>query len=129
MDDPFETKPQTRADCRSMPRPCPFVSCRHHLYLDITRQNRINVNRLVDDMPVEEALLEMPETCSLDVAEKDELPRPRDGRGYLDLPTYGEVGKLFGIKHDGVRKVELRALRKIGESEALEVFYEFFSNG
>ena len=28
-------RPQTRSDCQGGPRPCPFVSCRHHLYLDV----------------------------------------------------------------------------------------------
>src|SRR5690606_3867534 len=27
-------KPRTRAECVDGPRPCPFVSCRHHLYVD-----------------------------------------------------------------------------------------------
>src|SRR5262245_43072037 len=27
-------KPRTRADCVGGERPCPFVSCKHHLYLD-----------------------------------------------------------------------------------------------
>lgn len=27
--------PATRAACRDMPRPCPFVSCERHLYLDV----------------------------------------------------------------------------------------------
>src|SRR3954454_13361241 len=28
-------RPLTREECKSMPRPCPFVSCSHHLYLDV----------------------------------------------------------------------------------------------
>src|SRR5208337_2271584 len=30
-------RPATRADCSAVPRPCPFVSCRHNLYLDVSK--------------------------------------------------------------------------------------------
>jgi len=29
-------KPRTRAECVDGPRPCPYVSCQHHLYLDVS---------------------------------------------------------------------------------------------
>jgi len=45
---PEETKhlrPRTRADCKDAPRPCPFVSCKHHLYLDVSpRTGAIKMN-------------------------------------------------------------------------------------
>ena len=28
-------RPETRAECREEMRPCPWVACKHHLYLDI----------------------------------------------------------------------------------------------
>src|SRR6185436_9496617 len=28
-------RPKTRAECRGHARPCPWVACKHHLYLDI----------------------------------------------------------------------------------------------
>src|SRR5262249_33319259 len=28
-------RPRTRAECKTGPRPCLFVSCKHHLYLDV----------------------------------------------------------------------------------------------
>jgi len=31
-------RPGCRQECQSMPRPCPFVSCSHHLYLDVNPQ-------------------------------------------------------------------------------------------
>lgn len=30
-------RPRTRGDCLTMPRPCPWVGCRHHLLLDVAR--------------------------------------------------------------------------------------------
>jgi hypothetical protein len=29
------TRPRTRGECRDAERPCPFVACKHHLYLDV----------------------------------------------------------------------------------------------
>lgn len=36
------SRPRTRGDCFRLPRPCPFVGCRHHLYLDV-RRDRVSV--------------------------------------------------------------------------------------
>ena len=37
--------PETRADCVGGARPCPFVSCKHHLYLDVSaRTGAIKLN-------------------------------------------------------------------------------------
>jgi transposase-like protein len=30
-----ETRPRTRAECENRPRPCPWVSCKYHLFLDV----------------------------------------------------------------------------------------------
>src|SRR5262249_28750008 len=30
-----EPRPRTRAECAEGQRPCPWVSCKHHLYLDV----------------------------------------------------------------------------------------------
>src|SRR6185312_934329 len=35
---PDVDRPMTREACASMPRPCPFVSCSHHLYLDVNQE-------------------------------------------------------------------------------------------
>lgn len=32
-----DEKPKYRAECHDMPRPCPFVSCRYHLQLDVSK--------------------------------------------------------------------------------------------
>lgn len=56
-------RPRTRGDCLNMPRPCPFVSCEHHLYLDVNRAGSIRLNFPGLDFD------EIGETCSLDVAD------------------------------------------------------------
>ena len=58
-------RPRTRAECADAPRPCPWVACKHHLYLDINpRTGSIKIN-FPDLEP-----WELPHTCALDVAEQ-----------------------------------------------------------
>ena len=36
-------KPRSREECLEGPRPCPFVSCKHHLFIDVSpRTGAIN---------------------------------------------------------------------------------------
>ena len=37
-------RPQVREDCRNKARPCLYVSCTHHLYLDVTSKGSIVFN-------------------------------------------------------------------------------------
>src|ERR1700712_3156790 len=38
-------KPATRAECAEGPRPCPYVSCKHHLFIDVSpRTGAIKLN-------------------------------------------------------------------------------------
>jgi len=85
-------RPKTRGECRDADRPCPWVSCRHHLYLEITHTGRISLNfpKLEPD--------ELVETCSLDVAERS------------SPLTLGAVGNLLNITRERARQLETRAL-------------------
>lgn len=56
-------RPKTRADCINGPRPCPFVGCKYHLYLDVHVCGSIKLN-FPDKEP-----WELEETCALDVAD------------------------------------------------------------
>jgi hypothetical protein len=73
-------------------RPCPWVSCTHHLYLDVLDRGSIRFN-----FPSKEPW-EMTESCTLDVAE-------RDGA------TLDEVGKTINITRERVRQLIEQALR------------------
>ena len=57
-------RPRTRGDCENGPRPCPWVSCRHHLALDVSKGGHLKLNfpHLEPD--------EIEESCSLDVADR-----------------------------------------------------------
>ena len=88
-------KPRTRAECAEGPRPCPYVSCRHHLYLDVQpRTGAIKLN--FPDLEVEE----MGESCSLDVADRDGL-------------SLESVGAIMNLTRERIRQIELDALARL----------------
>jgi len=96
-------RPRTREECLNMPRPCPFVSCEHHLYLDVNPDSgaiKLNFPHL--------EVWEMAETCSLDVADRGGI-------------TLEDVGAILNLTRERIRQVEVRGLVKIRtkNSEAL----------
>lgn len=92
-------RPKTRGDCLpggcNEERPCPFVSCRHHLYLDVDpRSGSVKFNH-----PHKE-VWELEQTCALDVA---------DG----GARTLEEAGLLMNLTRERQRQLEAIALRKV----------------
>ena len=88
-------KPRTRAECADGPRPCPFVSCKHHLFIDVSnRTGAIKLN--FPDLEV----WDMPESCALDVAD-------RGGT------TLEDVGAIMNLTRERIRQVEVKALAKL----------------
>lgn len=89
-------RPLTRSDCEADPgRPCPWVSCSHHLYLDVNPETgaiKLNFPHL--------EVWEMAETCSLDVADRGGI-------------TLEEVGAILNLTRERIRQVEVRGLSKI----------------
>src|SRR5882672_8258241 len=58
-------RPKTRTECKDGERPCPYVACKYHLFLDVNPETgSIKMN-----FPGSE-LAEMKETCVLDIADK-----------------------------------------------------------
>lgn len=91
--------PRTRGDCIGGPRPCPYVACRYHLYLDVRRDGAIRV--YFPNISPEE----LEESCALDVAD-------RGGA------TIEEVAGISNITRVGACQVVDRAcakLRKLGD--------------
>ncbi len=88
-------RPTSRGECKEGMRPCPYVSCKHHLYLDVnTETGSIKLN--FPDLEVQE----MAETCSLDVADKGGI-------------TLEEVGEILNLTRERIRQVEVRGLLKL----------------
>ena len=89
------TRPKTRADCMSAPRPCPYVSCKFNLYVDVNpRTGSVKMN-----FPDKE-LHELADTCALDVADRGGI-------------TLEEVGVIMNLTRERVRQLETRGLVKL----------------
>ncbi len=89
------TRPRSRADCAGGPRPCLFISCKHHLYLDVNpATGSIKLN-----FPDRE-IWELEETCALDVADRGGI-------------TLEEVGSIMNLTRERIRQVETRGLLKL----------------
>jgi len=78
------------------PRPCPFVACKHHLYLDVsptTGTIKLNFPEL--------EVWELAETCSLDVADAGPQPLER-------------ASVLMNVTRERIRQIESVALARLG---------------
>lgn len=87
--------PRTRGDCAQDERPCPFVSCRYHLYLDVHPET----GGLKLNFPHFEPH-EMVESCSLDVADREGV-------------TLEQIGSMLSITKERVRQLQDRALARV----------------
>src|SRR5439155_9301204 len=104
-------KPRTRAECVDGPRPCPFVSCKHHLYLDVSaRTGAIKLN--FPDLEV----WDMNETCALDVAD-------RGGT------TLEEVGAIMNLTRERIRQVEVKGLAKLQALKDMAALRDYVDEG
>ena len=104
-------KPKSRSECVEGMRPCPFVSCKHHLYLDVSsRTGAIKLN--FPDLEV----WEMTETCALDIAD-------RGGT------TLEEVGAIMNLTRERIRQVEVKALAKLDALQDMMALRDYVDEG
>ncbi|MBI5610817.1 MAG: hypothetical protein HY902_18205 [Deltaproteobacteria bacterium] len=97
-------RPENRSECREGVRPCPFVACKHHLYLDV---NPVTGSIKINFPDIE--VWEMAETCALDIAERGGL-------------TLEEVGTIMNLTRERIRQVEVSGLEKLqAEDFALDL--------
>jgi hypothetical protein len=90
-----DERPKSRGECREELRPCPYVACKFHLYLDVNPETgSIKIN-FPDLEP-----WELTTTCSLDVAERGGI-------------TLEEVGEIMNLTRERIRQVEVRGLLKL----------------
>jgi len=100
-----------REDCQGGERPCPFVSCKHHLYLDVSaRTGAIKLN--FPDLEV----WEMNETCALDIAD-------RGGA------TLEEVGAIMNLTRERIRQVEVKGLAKLQALRDMAALRDYVDEG
>lgn len=87
-------RPKTRGECVGGARPCPYVMCKHNLYVDVKANGSIKVN--FPDLEPDQ----MGESCSLDMAD-------RGGA------TLEEVGDTMNMTRERARQIENIALGKL----------------
>jgi hypothetical protein len=90
-----DARPKTRAECCNGPRPCLFVSCRFHLYLEVNEATGSLKLNFPDVEPQD-----LTESCSLDIAERGGL-------------TLEEIGRLLNVTRERARQLEMLGLTKL----------------
>lgn len=88
-------RPNNRKQCVNGHRPCLFVACKHHLYLDVNQET----GSIKYNFP-EKEVWEMKETCALDVADRGGI-------------TLEEVGEILNLTRERIRQVEVKGLTKL----------------
>jgi hypothetical protein len=112
-------RPKVRADCKEGHRPCPWISCRHHL-ADATVNERGRLHLMVlgphDTLGLEatpdavddfveaaaEAVVSMPDTCSLDVVDREA------GGTTLEI-----VGNALSVTRERIRQLEKKSIQHL----------------
>lgn len=102
-------RPLYRGDClaggRNAQRPCPYVSCRHHLYLEVNPTTGTIKLSFPDAEP-----WEIPQTCSLDVADAHDADPEPTGSRLLKLEA---VSECLGLTRERIRQIEEGAIPKL----------------
>jgi len=103
------SRPRTRGECGSVPRPCPYVGCKHNLYLEAHPRTG-NLTYLNPSLAPEEVPPE--KSCVLDVADTNP-----------DGMSYDDIADVIGVSRERVRQlleIAGSAMRKAAGSELLE---------
>src|SRR4029453_4176140 len=97
--------------CAGAMRPCPYVSCKHHLYVDVSpRTGAIKLN--FPDLEV----WEMAESCALDIAD-------RGGT------TLEDVGAIMNLTRERIRQGEVKAPAKLEALRDMMALRDYVDEG
>lgn len=120
-----KTKPTKRSECIAVLRPCPWISCKHHmLWIFLPRQFLTSTDKLIDkflNTYSDDEILEMIEklgdnSCTLDVVRHGEM-------------TLQEVGDIMGITRERVRQIEFcksgGAIRRLRHPSKMKYVEDF----
>lgn len=103
-----EGRPRTFEECCAIglgtTTPCPFVSCAHHLFLDVDESNgSIKVNFPEFDV------IDIPRTCGRVIAESVDASVDRAA----GLVTLDRLGELMNLTRERVRQIETKATSRL----------------
>lgn len=90
--------PAARRECERAVRPCPWVGCRHHTWLEVGRSGNLRY-ALPDVEP-----WDLRYSCSLDLADAG-----HEGDGM----TLDAVAQVLNLTRERVRQIEVVALEKM----------------
>lgn len=93
-------RPKRRSQCVDGPRPCPWVSCRYHLALDVSPRSGA-IQYAHPDLELEQ----LEDSCALDVAD----------RGGVTLEA---IAQLLNVTRERVRQLETAGLVKLRRAAA-----------
>ena len=88
-------RPKKRHEC-PVQRPCPFITCRHNLYIDVRDSGNITFNFY--EMPIE--MMEF--SCAIDIANENPSGMP-----------LGKIGDIMNLTRERVRQIEIEASEKL----------------
>lgn len=119
-------RPKTRQDCLpggcNGARPCPWVGCKHHLYLDVNEETgSIRINHPAEPW-------ELADTCALDLA--DRAPDRGDGQLWAGEHTLDTIAAALGCTRERARQIlreGLAALRTVLSAAELEALSDLRS--
>lgn len=94
--------PKTRGECEDGPRPCPWVGCEYHTYLDVNEET----GSIKYNWPGMEPW-EVFDSCVLDVAAEGGI-------------TLEAIGSVINVTRERVRQVEEQAIGKMQDMDGLE---------
>jgi len=91
-------RPKNRGECANAARPCPFVGCKYHLFIDVNAATG-SIKMNAPDLEV----WQLQQSCALDVADTGGI-------------TLEAVGELLNITRERIRQVETRGLWKLNQA-------------
>lgn len=96
-----QLRPKTREECRGGERPCPFVGCRHHFYLDVNPETGSVKINFPDLEP-----WELTTSCVLDVAEAGAV-------------TLEAAGRYMNVTRERLRQIEILSLLALKQTRTV----------